>query len=687
MSTEFGRTLLKRLLQPKTIAVVGGVEAHEVVRQCDVLGFDGKIWPVNPKRAEMEGRACFNTLESLPEPPDVAFVAVPRDKTVELVRYLSEIGAGGVVCMASGFAETGEEGVNSQWQLIDAAGEMPIVGPNCYGFLNYLDGAALWPDQQGGERCKQGVAIISQSGNLGMDIAMQQRNVPIGYLISVGNQACLSIADYINVLIEDERINAIGLQFEGLLDIGAFSRAALAALKKKIPIVAIKAGRSELARQTAVSHTSSLTGADNLYDALFDRMGIARVNTLAQFLETLKLLSVTGTLSGNEIATISCSGGEAAMAADLAENYGLKFPPLNDVQRQGLSEALGPRVALANPLDYHTYIWGDKDAQQKCFSAMMLGEQDVTLKIIDFPIEGVCDPTNWYHTVSAFEYAADETGSQGVVVSMLSENLPKDLRQRLCETGIPPMQGLEECLCAIANANFIHEKQQDNSEPVTNFSLAQGDDIVLNEHQAKQAIASYGVSVPKSRVCRAEDVLAAVSEIGFPVVLKALSSQITHKTEAGAVRIDLQTERQVDQALTSMKDLSKYFLVEEMVDKPVAEILVGVARDAQFGLVLVIGAGGVLTELLRDTQTLLFPVQENQIHDALSKLSIYKLLGGFRGQPDGDIEALVAAVLSISRFAESNSDTLLELDINPLMVFEKGQGVKAVDALIRQVET
>jgi len=255
---------LTQLFSPKSIAVFGGNAAAEAIRQCRKLGFAGDIWPVHPTRTEMEGLPCFPDVASLPAAPDAAFIAVPALATVDVVRQLSGRGAGGAICYASGFAEVGEAGAALQRELVAAAGDMALIGPNCYGMLNYLDGVALWPDQHGGHGVQRGVAIVTQSGNIGLNLTMQRRGLPLAYLITVGNKAGDSMDAIIEALLLDSRVTAIGMHIEGLDDVAAFSRVAIKALEKRIPLVALKAGSSELGARTTMSHTSSLAGPDKL---------------------------------------------------------------------------------------------------------------------------------------------------------------------------------------------------------------------------------------------------------------------------------------------------------------------------------------------------------------------------------------------------------------------------------------
>ena len=681
-------SFLKRLLSPKTIAVIGGRFAEAVIKQCDLIGFEGEIFPVNPKRNEMAGRSCFASVSDLPQPPDASFIAVDREGTVGAVAELAALGAGGAVCYASGFAEVGEAGQRWQERLLEAANGMPLVGPNCYGMLNYLDRVALWPDEHGGKAVNKGAAIVLQSGNIGLNLTMQGRGLPLAYLISVGNGADLQMHDYIEAFLEDERITCIGLHIEGLRDIPAFTSAALKALKQGVPIVALKTGTSDEGQKITFGHTSSLAGSDELYSAMFARYGVARVRTLTEFLETLKLLSTVGPLSNRKIASISCSGGEAAHVADLASELGLTFPPLNSAQEQALFKALGDKVALSNPLDYHTYIWNDEAAQERCFTAMLTGEQAVTLNILDYPRPELCDVSAWDKTTRAFINALKTAGSQGVIVSTLPENLPEQTRNWLISEGVAPMQGLEDCLLSICHAAQLFDRQQvaGKLEPLTTPPLSLGKDKMPNELESKKLLKEFGLNIPEARVISLADIddaRKACDALGYPLALKILSEDIVHKTDVGGVHLKLETFDAVAEAMQTMKNLGDTFLAERMLEKPITELLLGVTRDEQFGLSITLGAGGVLVELLKDSQTLLLPLTEPDVEKAIKALKIYPLLNGFRGGAKVRLEPITQAVMSLAKFADDYADTLLELDINPLFVFE--DEVIVADAVIRTV--
>ena len=706
MATVAESKALRRLFSPRHIAVFGGASAQEVVRQCQALGFGGQIWPVHPTRKEMEGLACFASVHDLPEAPDASFVAVPRQATVDIVRQLAARGAGGAICYASGFAEVGGDGVALQAALVEAAGGMALIGPNCYGMLNYLDGVALWPDQHGGQRQSQGVALITQSGNIGLNLTMQTRGLPLAYLITVGNKAGNSMESLVESLLSDPRVTVIGMHIEGLDDVAAFSRVALKALRQGVPLVALKAGSSALGAQTAMSHTSSLAGPDALYDALFARCGIARVRDPAGLIETCKFLHVHGPLAGKRIISASCSGGEASLVADLAQPRGLVMPAIPPAAQTRLRAVLGDKVNVANPLDYHTYIWGDLAAQTECFSGLMDCGFDASLLVLDYPRLDRCSADSWGTTVDAFVAAARNRSHGATVVASLPEDLPEEFAKALRAQGIAPMHGIPDCLDAIAHAARIGDARTrlahlqpladlvpltgtgpsatiDHSPTASKYAASTASSHTLNEAAGKQALAAFGLPVPRGQVVSAAQAPDFADSLGYPVVVKAVSAQLAHKTEAGGVQLQVQNAQAVRAAVARMGALSERFLVEQMATQVVAEIIVGVQRDAQFGLSLTVGAGGILVELLQDAQTLLFPVARDEVLQALQSLKVWPLLAGFRGKAAGDVEALLDAVLAIAAYAHAHAHTLLELDVNPVLVLPAGQGVLAVDVLIR----
>ncbi|MGF6174011.1 acetate--CoA ligase family protein [Ensifer sp. 4252] len=680
---------LDRLIRPKSIAVFGGKEARRVIEQCDKMGFAGDIWPVHPREDEILGRKCYRSVADLPAAPDASFVGVNRQLTIDIIAALSARGAGGAVCYASGFREAASElddGNDMQEALVTAAGDMPIVGPNCYGFINMLDGALLWPDQHGMQRVEKGVAVLTQSSNIACNISMQTRGLPLAYLMTAGNQAQTGLSDIACAVLEDPRVTAVGLHIEGFDSIAALERLATRARELGKPVVTLKVGKSEAAQLATVSHTASLAGNDRVSSALLARLGIGRVDTLPALLETLKLLHVAGPLESNEISSMSCSGGEASLMADAGVRYRVNFRALREEQRRPLKESLGEMVTIANPLDYHTFVWGNREKQTTAFSAMMKGGYALNLIVLDFPRQDRCDAADWVTTCDAVIDAAKATGARAGIVASLGENMPEQMALFLMAAGVIPFFGIDEALAAVETAAGIGAAWARPAPPkLLNGGVSGGGgwSITLSEHEAKTELSASGLRIPQGRTASTpQEAASAAESLGFPVVLKGLG--VAHKTEAGAVKLSLTSGAEVLAAAEAMASVASGYLVEKMVAKPVAELIIGAMRDPVAGPVLTIGAGGILVELLDDSAILTLPTTPELIRAAIDGLKIRKLLDGYRGGPKGDFAALADAVAAAASYVVSNASKLEELDINPLMVLPEGHGAIAADALIRR---
>ncbi len=665
------------MFRPESIVVVGGgFWCENVIRECRKSGFDGRISAVHPTRNEICGSPVVRSVSELSFVPDAAFIGVNRHATIETVRAFSKSGAGGAVCFASGFREASAElddGVSLQNALVEAAGGMPFLGPNCYGFINALDGVALWPDQHGLAGANKGVAILTQSSNIALNLTMQTRGLPIAYLVTVGNQAQTGLSAIAEALLSDERVTAIGLHIEGLDDLAEFAGFAQRAHALGKPVVVLKVGRSQQAQTAAVSHTASLAGSAAGASALFKRLWFAEVTSLAAFLETLKLLHTVGPLSNYKIASMSCSGGEASLIADAAMERRLEFPALSDAQSRTLQEALGAKVALANPLDYHTYIWGDVDAMGRVFSAMMDSDAAMGLVVLDFPRSDRCSLDEWLKVIDAVDIAGENTGKPIGILSSLPENMPEDVALELLDKGINPFCGMEESLAAIEAAAFLGKRQLPDAIFVP---TAPNKSVHLDEVQAKKILKKHGVAIPDKAVAHSGECAAeAAEEIGFPVVLKGIG--FAHKSEAGAVKLDLNSIEDVLVAASGMA--TDAFLVEEMVAGALAELLVGVMLDPAHGYVLTLAAGGVLTELFDDNVSLILPVTRDEVDNALEGLKIARVLNGYRGKPACNRSLIIDAIMAVQDYVLSTA--VAEVEINPLLCGETF--AVAADALIR----
>jgi acetate---CoA ligase (ADP-forming) len=591
---------LSRLLRPRSIALFGGGWAVNVVAQLQKSGFDGHIWPVNPKRSDILGVPCLATIDDLPAAPDASFIGVNRDATVDVVRRLNAMGAGGATCFASGFRESESEGTGGsglQDELVAAAGSMPILGPNCYGLINYLDNVTLWPDQHGGVPVESGVAIVAQSSNIAINMTMQARGLPIAYVVAAGNQAQVGASGIASALLDDDRVSAIGLYLEGFGDIRALEALAAKARAINKPIVAIKIGRSDKARAATLTHTASLAGNAAAGSALLKRLGIIEVDTIAVFLETLKLLHLIGPLPGASVCSVSCSGGEASLMADMSEGTALSFPEFGPAQRTELKSELGPIVTIANPLDYHTFIWGDTPRMTRVFATVMRESFDLTVFILDMPRADRCDPSGYQCAVDAIIAAKESTGARVAVLASLPENMSHHFTRSFMDGGVAVLHGMSEGIAAIAAAILAGRHPGADPQPLLLCGNPAGSSKMLNETASKQALSGFGLKIPRSIQARSvEELISNSSQLDFPVVLKGVG--LAHKSEAGLVSLNIADEAHLRTEAERMQPVTSDFLVEEMAAGGVAEVLVGVTLDATGAFLLTLGAGGVLTEIL-----------------------------------------------------------------------------------------
>ena len=690
------RTNLHRLLKPKHIAFIGGRDAAIAVNEARRRGFKGQMWAVNPKRPDLGGVTCVASIADLPTPPDAVYLAIPASGVTDALRELAAMGVGGVVCFSAGFKETGDNAAEKA--LIEAAGDMAIIGPNCYGFINYIDNTALWSFEHGGWSPGYGAAIITQSGMFSSDITMSQRSLPLAYMVSAGNQAVLGLEDFVETFAEDPAVRAIGLHIEGLQDIPRFALAALAALERGVPVVALKTGKSKLGAALTVSHTGSLSGANELYEALFARTGVISVDSPAEFLETLKYLCVVGAPEGPNVAGFTCSGGGATMLADHAERIGMPLPEAAPAAHQALRDLLPDIATVSNPLDYTTPIWGDPERTFPVFAAAMTAmNADAAVLVQDYPAADIDASKIYYQRdAAAFARAASQSGIPAAICATLPENLDPETRMFLIGEGVAPMQGLHETLNAMRSAALWAEARRHCAAappaPLHPASAsASGTPVMLTEEAGKAWLAAQGCAVPDGRCVPAAEVAAAARDIGYPVALKMMSPALPHKTEAGAVTLTLGDAKALDAALRRMiADVSDHsphavtdrFLVEAMSPPPLAELIVTLRQDPQFGPALMIGSGGVMVELLGDAATLLLPTTAPEITRALQSLRTARLLDGFRGRPKADIPTIAAALHALSEAYLKEASTLLELEINPLFVTP--DGIIAVDALLHR---
>ena len=689
------RENLQRLLRPRHAAFVGGRDAETAINACQRIGFAGELWAVNPRREFLGGVACYADVDELPEAPDAVFLAVPPAAAIAIVARLARRGAGGVICYTAGLKADGSEGGASDQPLVEAAGDLAVIGPNCYGLINYIYKVALWPFAHGGYCPGFGAAIITQSGMLSSDITMNQRSLPLAYMVSAGNQSVLGLEDYVDVLCERDEVSAIGLHIEGLKDIEAFSRAARKALERNKPIVALKTGTSKIGARLTVSHTGSLSGVNELYQALFERLGIISVTSPAQMLETLKFICVSGIPQGNRVMGFTCSGGGATLLADCAEAAGIQFPQPSDGATAALAQLLPDLAAVSNPLDYTTPIWGKDSRLRPVLVAALRDPYDAALIVQDFPLAGLDESKPSYLSdTRTFIAATSGAGVPGAVCSTLPENIDQQTRELLIAEKVAPLQGIHEAVNAIGAAAWYGQQRtfalrhRSADLIMVNGGAHESELYANDEWSSKAMLKSAGLQVPAARLADGKTAGQVARQLGFPVALKMNCDRIAHKTEIGAVRLGLNNPTEVNAAVKKMRaEVARTapemdtdcFLLEKMAAPPLAELLLDIRADRQFGLAMTLSAGGVLVGIIADAVALLLPAGETEILTALERLKIAPLLNGYRGAAAVNKDKLAGKIKGLADYIIANRG-IAEIEINPLFVY--AEEVCAVDAFM-----
>lgn len=678
---------LQRLLVPRTIALIGsGAWTDAVAAGARALGYPGEVWRVHPTRSSQPDVRYFRSVEELPAGPDSAFIAAPNHEVPAVAAALARRGAGGFVCFSSGFSESATPtGERLTQELEQGAGALPFLGPNCYGMVNFFDRVALWPDQVVGDSPERGVALISQSGTIALTLMFNDRSLPIGYLITVGNQTRIAAEDLIDVLCDDPRVTAFGLYLEGIKDTSKFTRAVDKARARAKPVAVVKSGRTEAASRTARSHTGALSGSDAAFDAYCAKAGIARCETLSTLCETLKIFHNGGPLAGRRLVVMGASGGDMAMTADVSRHLHLEFPPFAPATKERMSAIVGERVTVANPFDMHTYLWFQHAALRQLFTEVFRSDVDAVGLTLDCPPAASADDSAYTAVIEQFAAASQGATPRAVFISSLPETTGNTVRKLCLQGGVVPLQGQREALEALYLAGAVGDAWRTGDSPALSIPRPQHTPVVtIGEHAGKAELAAFGLQVPRSRLVPCAQAGVAATAIGFPVAIKASGAALEHKTELGGVVLGVRTVEQAVSAGMQLSALSGEVLVEQMIDDGVAEILVGVSVDGQFGQLLMIGSGGVEAEVWKDTVSLLPPWTRESVAAALRRLKVAALLDGYRGKPPGDVAALIDAIIAVGRYATENRDTLIELDVNPVIVRPRGAGAIAVDVLIRK---
>ena len=688
---------IQTLFRPRSIAIVGAsTDSTKTsglpIRFLREQAFDGEIYPINPRVAEIDGLRCYGSVDALPARPDVAMVLLGASRSVDAVRELAAKGTPYAIVLASGFGESGEDGRSRQAQLLEAAGTMRILGPNTIGLVNVSDGVPLSASGAlaAGLFQKGPVGVVSQSGGiLGALLSRAAaRGIGLSKLVATSNEADLEIADFIDYLADDSETSVIALYIETIRNPETFRRAAAKARAAGKPIVALKIGRSDAGARAAASHTGAMAGSDRTYDAFFHELGVIRVQNFGDLVEVPAALATQPVLKGRRVAVLTSTGGAGTLVADSLGLTGFEapVPDAETVARLKAAMPDGHGALDGNPIDI-TLAGLQPDVLKACIRTLLDSPSYDALTVI-VGSSSVAQP----ELIGDAIHAASP-GNKKPVLAYVSPHAP-EAAARLTRQGVPAFNTPEAVAAAFsalwsAGRPPVEAMPAAGRAPVGIPADWRGS---LNEKQAKELFARFGLHcVRESEVADAAQAKAAAAGFGGPVVLKILSSTITHKSDVGGVAVGLDANS-IGARLEQMRDevrrragvAPEGYIVQEMVPPGGLELILGCHRDA-LGSVILLGMGGVAAELIRDTTIrLLAPGSILSRSEALAmaqELKSWPLLDGYRRRPKLDVEALVGAIVDFSAMVMELGNRLTEAEINPLFVLPTGQGVRVADGV------
>ncbi|MBM4263108.1 MAG: acetate--CoA ligase family protein [Deltaproteobacteria bacterium] len=706
---------LTPLIAPRSVAIVGasqrGADANlareprgnRVIRNLKNFGYTGRIFTVNPKYSEVMGYPCYPDIASIPEPPDCLVSAVPNRHVPDLLESAANAGVKAAVVFAAGFGEIGGEGKARQARLEALSKEKGflICGPNCYGVLNVYGKALLFASTIPPGFVEGNVALISQSGGLSTTIAnamMLNRQVGLSHIISCGNQTGATLEEYINYFVEDKNSKVIAVFAEGFKQPEKLLPVARKAAAANKPLVILKGGRSDVSKRAAATHSGSLAGAAEVVDAAFRQGGIISVRSLNELLDTVSVLSCDGFMKkyrgGRRIGVLSGSGGECTLVSDAASSVGVEVPELTAATKSKLQASVADFGNMNNPLDGTGAMYDD----EKIFPNLLQGLiDDANIDVVTINLEAN-DPRpkelkSGGRFAKLIEQAAAASGKPiATFSSIVGGPVDPEILKPLREAGVPLMEGAEAATATIRNlAEYFEFHKQRGGEvpfPQTHSKLPAG---ILGAEASFALFAEFNIATAPTVLARSADQAAAAAEkMGYPVVLKVESAEITHKSDVGAVILKLANSAAVREAYARINEQVRAKVPTAKVDGVVVqkmagegiEMILGVKRDPLFGPVVLCGLGGILVEVLQDVSVGIPPLAKDQAAAMIQRLRGAAILGGVRGKPPADVEALADAIVKVGNLAASLGDQLNGLDINPLIVLPKGDGVVAVDAVV-----
>lgn len=703
---------LKALFNPSSIALIGASEsssrARAVFNNLREFGYRGEIFPVNPTHSEVFGLKCYPSVTAIPATIDAFIMAIPRDRVIPALEACVEKGVHAGVIVSAGFAEASAEGkiIQDRISAIAEAAKIRICGPNCFGVANIHDRVALLLGTDVRHVQPGKIGLLFQSGgllNLTL-LAAWDRGWGVSYAISCGNEAVVDIAHYAEYLVKDERTQVVSILTEGMKEPAKFLEVAKLAAEREKPMIVLKIGKSAKAVTAAQAHTGTLVGADAAYDAVFKQYGVVRVNDLDDFIETVELFSKRKKLRGDRLGVIAPSGAECGLIADIATDAGIALPEFSAKTLDKLKQVQSPFLSIRNPMNAPEQYTRKGEIFNACIDAL-IEDENIDILGLRLPLPRLREDKDVVNRFADIVKAGEKTDKLLIVFSRASVSLPEYWRQLLREHQIPFLLEYRKgfkALKSLLNYRHFLEKRGTATQSRTRVeadlskvkSLLHSAGRILTERQSKQILAEYGIPVAvESLATNADEAVATANEIGYPVVLKVESPEITHKTDAGTVEIGISGDAEARAAFNRITSNAKAYnpsaqingvLVQELV-RGGREMIIGMTQDPQWGPTIVVGLGGIFVEVLRDIAIRVAPLNRSDVEEMLHELKGGKILQSFRGQPAADIAAIIDTALRFSQLCVDLKEEIEEIDINPLLVFDKG--AKVVDCLITRRHT
>lgn len=693
---------LTKLLKPKSVAVIGASEKEgfggDVCRNILTYMEDrSHVYFIHPKRDQVFGVPCYKSVTEVPESVDLMVICTSQKTAIPLLKEGAAKGCGGAVIFASGYGEVGtDEGRANEKELMETARELGIavMGPNCAGFVNYVDNVQAFAFISDKRDRKGSVGVVSQSGQLCLSL-MDCPGMRFSYSISAGNGKIVQMEDYMDFLVEDENTKVVSVYIEGVKNADKFAAVLKKAADKRKPVVILKAGRSAKGGAIAASHTGSLSGSDASFDAVLKKFGAIRVDDLEELMAMSLMLSTLKQMPKQAtFASMNLSGGETGICADVGSLNGIEYPDFTKETLASLKEQLPSYASPNNPLDMTASLSYDADLYAGALRTVM-DDPNIGMVLIGYTLLlEIADPAIHY-MYQGIEKVVKEKGENCKPIAMIpfAENTRNaEYQEKLFNIGVPVLPPTVYAFKILRHlADFISYTPENKSLSLAVGQKKSDETYALSEHDSKKELGAYGVPVPKEViVTSAKEAAEFAKNTKEALVMKVESADILHKSDVGGVKLNIhgpeeavQAYNEIMESVSSKRPDAKIngILTVPMLKSGV-EMIIGVNNDPQFGPMVMVGMGGVFVELFKDVALYPAPISKAEALDMLRSLKSFKLLNGYRGGAKCDIDALCDTIVSIADFASANRDTLKELDINPLFVYPEGEGVGVADALV-----